>query len=154
MKNILIFIVLILILLVIFSYGSTREVETMLEVEDVYENVEFKEYYLSFDEYNLNTRNFIKLFSFFDDNKYEYSIIELIPCVMPEYFNDKKFLYYSNDLEYILNKFSKEYLDVYNKNNELRIYQINIKGVRIKTLNKYLDEFLKQNNKIKYIEDN
>jgi hypothetical protein len=129
----------------------------MLEAEDVYENVELKDYYLLFDEYNLNTRNFIQAFSFFDDNKYEYSIVEIIPYIRDGYideFKNKQFLYYSSDLKDILNRFSKEYLKIYNNNNEFRIYQINIKEVRIKTLNKHLSEFLMKNKKIKCKEMN
>jgi hypothetical protein len=122
--------------------------------DTIYDDYTFNDYYLLFDDYNLSTNNFINTFSFFKNKKYEYKVIEIVPYVNPNYidlFRNKKFLYYSDDLNYILYKFSNDYLKIYEDNNEdINIREINIQTVRVNTANKYIKDFLSEYNKIKY----
>ena len=115
---------------------------------------EFNNFYLLFDEYNLNTSNFVQLFSFFKEKDYEYRIIEIIPYVNPTYinlFSKKSFLFYTEDLYFIVNKFLEDYKKThYTYERNATINNICIKMVKINTANKYIKEFLTINNNIKY----
>lgn len=121
------------------------------EIDIINDDYTFQDYYLLFDEYNLDTSNFIQTFTFFNDNNYEYKIKEIIPYINPLYehsFKDKKFLYYSDDLGKILEEFYTCYLEI--NDPEIKINKINIQAMSIHTANKYMLEFLKINKSIKY----
>lgn len=114
----------------------------------------FNDFHLLFDEYNLNTNNFISTFSFFSNNNYDYKVIEIIPYINPEYadeFKNKQFLYYSNNLNDVLDNFSNDYLKIYDEyNKDSVINEINIQAVIINTADIYMKQFLNLHNKIKY----
>lgn len=155
MKKYIIFIVIFFITIFIYlNNKKTEEVFYYME-NTINEDYTFKDYYLFFN--NLNTNNFIDIFSFFKNKNCEYKIIEIIPYYNSLYenlFKDKRFLYYSNDLNKILNSFSNDYMNVYISNSiEVNINQINIKEVIINTSKVYMDEFLKRNNKVRYLND-
>jgi len=117
------------------------------EVESVFNDSndieKFDNYTLTFDHCELNTGNFIEKFSYF--NNKDFKIIELKPYINNMYNNafiDKKFLYYSSNLNLILEEFKNDYLDVLIDNS---LYTINvcIDKVKINTSNIYINEFNK-----------
>jgi len=120
---------LILLLLLLFSY-TEEDVAVFSYIEDeIYDN-----YTLIFDECDLNTNNFIHIFSFFDNK--DFKILEITP-----YKNyDNKFLYYSNNLENIINKFKNDYIDILTLEDKY-VSNICINKVKINTSNYVLNDF-------------
>ena len=86
------------------------------------------------DDCELNLSNFKDVFSYFND--LEFKILEIVP-----YKNDNiKYLYYSDNMDYIISNFKSKYLDsVIDKSSY--ITNICIKNVKINTANKYISEF-------------
>ena len=125
-------------ILFIFILNISKEqvLTTFNETENSYN---FDNYILTFKDCELNTNNFINTFSYFNDK--EYTILSITPYVNDIYINlliNKRFNYYSNNLEYIITNFKDEYTNIIN--NEY-IDKICIKEVKINTAYIYYKEF-------------
>ncbi len=117
-------------------------------------------YYLLFDEHHLNIMNLKELFSFFNLNNYDFRINAVYPYINPIYktklVNIERISFNSNRLSEI----SKDFYDIYTKelskqqlNDELeKSYKgdIKIRMIKITSLNKSMDHFLKTYQNIKY----
>jgi hypothetical protein len=89
------------ILLLFFFYNKDKEVMVFSYMEDeVFDN-----YYIKFKDCDLNTNNFIENFSFLKNK--DFKILEIIP----EKTLDEKYLFYSNNLERILDEFKNKYIN-------------------------------------------
>lgn len=118
----------------IVLYNKNNEVITNAFLE-TYDDYDYNTVLIEFDECKLSTNNFINKLSYFNDK--DYIILEIIPYVNESYkyvFSNKKFLFYSNNLNYILNKFKNEYIDVMIENDSY-VTNICIKGIRMNISN-------------------
>ena len=134
-----IFILLITTFITIFmsNFSSGKIIDAFVET---YNDYDFANYELEFRECDLSTDNFIEIFSHFKDK--DYKILEIIPYINESYKNifiNKKFSFYSNDLELILNDFKNEYVDIM-LDNELYVNNICIKKIKINTARMYINE--------------
>ena len=125
------FILLFILLLLFFSYKNTNSVLVFNEIND---NNIYDSYNLEFEECDLSTNNFIDKFSFF--NNKDYKILEIIPFKN----NDDKYLFYTNNLNDVLDKFKNKYINNI-INEDKYVTNICIKNVRIYTSNYDLNEF-------------
>lgn len=108
---------------------------------EIYDDYNFDNYEIKFDECKLSTDNFINKFSYFNDK--DFKILEITPYIKESYinlFDNKQFLFYSNNLYKILDEFKNKYLDIMG-DNENYISNICIKKVKINTASTYLKEF-------------
>ena len=121
------------VLFLVFSFKGDKTISVFNEYESI-DDYKFDNYILTFDDCELNLSNFKDVFSYFND--LEFKILEIVP-----YKNDNiKYLYYSDNLDYIISNFKSKYLDgVIDKSSY--ITNICIKNVKINTANKYISEF-------------
>ena len=121
------------VLFLVFSFKGDKTISVFNEYEYI-DDYKFDNYILTFDDCELNLSNFKDVFSYFND--LEFKIFEIVP-----YKNDNiKYLYYSDNLDYIISNFKSKYLDsVIDKSSY--ITNICIKNVKINTANKYISEF-------------
>lgn len=121
------------VLFLVFSFKGEKTIPVFNEYEYI-DDYKFDNYILTFDDCELNLSNFKDVFSYFND--LEFKILEIVP-----YKNDNiKYLYYSDNLDYIISNFKSKYLDgVIDKSSY--ITNICIKNVKINTANKYISEF-------------
>ena len=127
MKKLLI---LFIIILLIFSYNKKEDIEVFsYSKEEVFDN-----YYINFKDCDLNTNNFVDKFSYIKDNNFK--ILKITP-----YNNlNSEFLFYTDDLEYILNDFKNKYINLMMDESKYTT-NICIKEVKINTSNIVLDKF-------------
>ena len=125
------FILLFILLLLFFSYKNTNSELVFNEIND--SNI-YDIYNLDFNECDLSTNNFIEKFSFFKDK--DYKILEIIPYK----YDNNKYLFYTNNLNNVLNEFKNKYIN-YIINEDKYVTNICIKNVRIYTSNYDLNEF-------------
>ena len=116
------------VLFLVFSFKGEKTITVFNEYEYI-DDYKFDNYILTFDDCELNLSNFKDVFSYFND--LEFKILEIVP-----YKNDNiKYLYYSDNLDYIISNFKSKYLDgVIDKSSY--ITNICIKNVKINTANK------------------
>ena len=127
MKKLLI---LFIIILLIFSYNKKEDIEVFLySKEEVFDN-----YYINFEDCDLNTNNFIDKFSYLKES--DFKILKITP------YNDlnSEFLFYTDDLEYILSNFKNNYINLMMDESKYTT-NICIKEVKINTSNIVLDKF-------------
>ena len=126
MKKLLI---LFIIILLIFSYNKKEDIEVFSYSKDEI----FDNYYINFKDCNLNTNNFIEKFSYIKDN--DFKILKITP------YNDlnSEFLFYTDDLEYILSNFKNNYINLMMDDSKYTT-NICIKEVKINTSNFILDK--------------
>lgn len=133
--------ILFSLLLIILIVISDNKMKTTDVFNETYNDYDFNIYNLKFNECDLNTDNFIDNFTYFKDK--DFRLLEIEPYINESYKNlfiDKKFLFYSDDLTDILNKFKNDYLDIM-LNNSIYITNVCIKSIRIDTANIYINEF-------------
>ena len=126
MKKLLI---LFIIILLIFSYNKKEDIEVFSYSKDE----TFDNYYINFKDCNLNTNNFIEKFSYIKDS--DFKILKITP------YNDlnSEFLFYTDDLEYILSNFKNNYINLMMDESKYTT-NICIKEVKINTSNFILDK--------------
>lgn len=126
MKKLLI---LFIIILLIFSYNKKEDIEVFSYSKDE----TFDNYYINFKDCNLNTNNFIEKFNYIKDS--DFKILKITP------YNDlnSEFLFYTDDLEYILSNFKNKYINLMMDESKYTT-NICIKGVKINTSNFILDK--------------
>ena len=126
MKKLLI---LFIIILLIFSYNKKEDIEVFSYSKDE----TFDNYYINFKDCNLNTNNFIEKFSYIKDN--DFKILKITP------YNDlnSEFLFYTDDLEYILSNFKNNYINLMMDESKYTT-NICIKEIKINTSNFILDK--------------
>ena len=126
MKKLLI---LFIIILLIFSYNKKEDIEVFSYSKDE----TFDNYYINFKDCNLNTNNFIEKFSYIKDN--DFKILKITP------YNDlnNEFLFYTDDLEYILSNLKNKYINLM-MNESKYTTNICIKEIKINTSNFILDK--------------
>lgn len=122
-------ILLFIVILFVFSYNNEEYTEVFsYSKEEVFDN-----YYINFKDCNLNTNNFIDKFSYLKDS--DFKILKITP------YNDlnSEFLFYTDDLEYILSDFKNNYINLI-MNESKYTTNICIKEVKINTSNFILDK--------------
>lgn len=122
-------ILLFIVILIVFSYNNEESIEVFsYSKEEVFDN-----YYINFKDCDLNTNNFVDKFSYIKDNNFK--ILKITP------YNDlnSEFLFYTDDLEYILNDFKNKYINLMMDESKYTT-NICIKGVKINTSNFILDK--------------
>ena len=126
MKKLLI---LFIIILLIFSYNKKEDIEVFSYSKDE----TFDNYYINFKDCDLNTNNFVDKFSYIKDN--DFKILKITP------YNDlnSEFIFYTDDLEYILNNFKNNYINLMMDESKYTT-NICIKEVKINTSNFILDK--------------
>lgn len=126
MKKLLI---LFIIILLIFSYNKKEDIEVFSYSKDEI----FDNYYINFKDCNLNTNNFIEKFSYIKDS--DFKILKITP------YNDlnSEFLFYTDDLEYILSNFKNNYINLMMDESKYTT-NICIKEIKINTSNFILDK--------------
>lgn len=126
MKKLLI---LFIIILLIFSYNKKEDIEVFSYSKDE----TFDNYYINFKDCNLNTNNFIVKFNYIKDS--DFKILKITP------YNDlnSEFLFYTDDLEYILNDFKNNYINLMMDDSKYTT-NICIKEIKINTSNFMLDK--------------
>ena len=120
----------ILILLIIFLFSYNKEDTTVFSYID---NEVFDNYYIKFNDCDLNTNNFIQKLKFLKDK--DFKILEIVPINSL----NEIYLFYSNDLDDILNKFKNKYINLM-LNDSKYTTNICIKEIKINTSNYILDE--------------
>jgi hypothetical protein len=133
----------------------TDDINAMVEQPKTFNN-----YYLLFDQYKLNTKNFIKIFSFFNQYNYEYHIMAIYPYINPLYQSIltkiERISLKNYNLNNILDQFYQTYtneLTKYNLDYELEssfVNGITIRMIKIYTSNEALYTFLNKYPTIKY----
>lgn len=122
--------ILLVIILFLFSNNIEKTGSVFLFAEDeVYDN-----YIMKFDECELNTNNFIEKLEYFYNK--DFKILEIIPY----HDLDNKFLFYTDDLNYIYNKIKNDYLNIMIENSSY-VTNMCIKEIKINTSNYILDEY-------------
>lgn len=124
-------------LIITLNIKKEDSIYTFSEQQNDYD---FNNYVLKFNDCKLNTNNFINTFSYFNNKNYK--ILSITPYVDDIYnylFINKKFNYYDNNLERIINNFKGEYLNTIS--NDEYIDKICIKEVKINTAYIYIREF-------------
>ena len=126
MKKLLI---LFIIILLIFSYNKKEDIEVFsYSKEEVFDN-----YYINFKDCDLNANNFVDKFSYIKES--DFKILKITP------YNDlnSEFLFYTDDLEYILSNFKNNYINLMMDDSKYTT-NICIKEVKINTSNFILDK--------------
>ena len=122
-------ILLFIVILLVFSYNNEEYIEVFsYSKEEVFDN-----YYIKFKDCDLNTNNFIDKFSYLKER--DFKILKITP------YNDlnSEFLFYTDDLEYILSEFKNNYINLI-MNESKYTTNICIKEVKINTSNFILDK--------------
>lgn len=122
-------ILLFIVILIVFSYNNEESIEVFsYSKEEVFDN-----YYINFKDCNLNTNNFIEKFSYIKES--DFKILKVTP------YNDLKseFLFYTDDLEYILNNLKNKYINLMMDESKYTT-NICIKEIKINTSNFILDK--------------
>lgn len=130
MKKLYIFLITIIIITIIIYPKKEKIISSFNEIDT---NDTYKVFTLTFDECNLNTDNFIKIFSFFNNREFE--INKMVPYINESnqiIFNNKEFLYYEKDINKVINDFKNKYIDIM-VNNDLYVSNVCIKNVVIKS---------------------
>ncbi len=130
MKKLYIFLITIIIITIIIYPKKERIISSFNEIDT---SDTYKVFTLTFDECNLNTDNFIKVFSFFNNREFE--INKMVPYINESnqiIFNNKEFLYYEKDINKVINDFKNKYIDIM-VNNDLYVSNVCIKNVVIKS---------------------
>lgn len=135
MKKIII-ILCITTLLLLINYKKEKTITYSLNYYGKDINT-FDNFILNFEDCTFNTNNFLNKLS--NLKKEEFKILEIVPY--NKIFNE--FLYYSNDLNYILNSFKNNYIQ-YMINNNSYVTNICISNIKINTSIKNLN-LLKDN---------
>ena len=122
-------ILLFIVILLIFSYNNEESIEVFSYSKDEI----FDNYYINFKDCDLNTNNFVDKFSYIKDN--DFKILKITP------YNDlnSEFIFYTDDLEYILNNFKNNYINLMMDESKYTT-NICIKEVKINTSNFILDK--------------
>lgn len=122
-------ILLFIVILIVFSYNNEESIEVFsYSKEEVFDN-----YYINFKDCDLNTNNFVDKFSYIKDN--DFKILKITP------YNDlnSEFLFYTDDLDYILSNFKNNYINLMMDESKYTT-NICIKEVKINTSNFILDK--------------
>ncbi len=130
MKKLYIFLITIIIITIVIYPKKERIISSFNEIDT---SDTYKVFTLTFDECNLNTDNFIKVFSFFNNREFE--INKMVPYINESnqiIFNNKEFLYYEKDINKVINDFKNKYIDIM-VNNDLYVSNVCIKNVVIKS---------------------
>ena len=130
MKKLYIFLITILIITIVIYPKKEKIISSFNEIDT---SDTYKVFTLTFDECNLNTDNFIKVFSFFNNREFE--INKMVPYINESnqiIFNNKEFLYYEKDINKVINDFKNKYIDIM-VNNDLYVSNVCIKNVVIKS---------------------
>ena len=130
MKKLYIFLITIIIITIIIYPKIERIISSFNEIDT---SDTYKVFTLTFDECNLNTDNFIKVFSFFYNREFE--INKIVPYINESnqiIFNNKEFLYYEKDINKVINDFKNKYIDIM-VNNDLYVSNVCIKNIVIKS---------------------
>ncbi|MFA5603040.1 MAG: hypothetical protein WDA21_04885 [Bacilli bacterium] len=146
--------------------GDLKDDESVyLEVEEKYDllkdSYDQNRFFLLFDDYILNTNNFISTFSYFKDNDLDYLIRTITPYDNPLYSDelnkyDDGFTFMNSNLEEGINDFYNKYKSILEKNNlskeleKIFLKGISIRIIEIDALNKDMYAFLSKHKKIKY----
>ena len=96
MKKLYIFLITIIIITIVIYPKKEKIISSFNEIDT---SDTYKVFTLTFDECNLNTDNFIKVFSFFNNREFE--INKMVPYINESnqiIFNNKEFLYYEKDI--------------------------------------------------------
>lgn len=128
MKKIVLLFILITLITFLFSYNK-KEVAVLSYIDsEVFDN-----YYIKFKDCDLNTNNFIDKLKYLKEK--DFKILEIIPT------NNlgETYLFYSNDLESILDEFKNKYINLI-INESKYTTNICIKEIKINTSNYILDE--------------
>lgn len=142
-----------------------KDEKTYLEVNDdinlLNNPYDQNRFYLLFDNFVLNTKNFVNVFSFFKNNKSDFLIRNIIPYDNPSYsdalekYNDG-FTFMNSNLDEGINFFYNKYVEIL-KNNNLtsEIEKVNSKGIEIRiveidALNIDMYNFLNKYDSIKF----
>ena len=122
-------VILFTIMLVIFSYNKKNTINVFSYTkEEIYDN-----YYIKFKDCDLNTNNFIEKMSYL--KQYDFKILKIIP-----YNNlNTSYLFYTNDLDYIINNFKNKYINLM-INESKYTTNICIQEIKINTSNYILNE--------------
>lgn len=130
MKKLYIFLITIIIITIIIYPKKEKIISSFNEIDT---NDTYKVFTLTFDECNLNTDNFIKIFSFFNNREFE--INKIVPYINESnqiIFNNKEFLYYEKNINKVINDFKNKYINIM-VNNDLYVSNVCIKNVVIKS---------------------
>lgn len=128
MKKLVLLFILITLIIFLFSYKKEEQL-----VFSYIDNEVFDNYYIKFKDCTLNTNNFIEKLNTL---KYkDFKILEIIP----EKDLNKTYLFYSNNLENILDEFKNKYINLM-INESKYTTNICIKEIKINTSNYILDE--------------
>ncbi len=130
MKKLYIFLITIIIITIVIYPKKEKIISSFNEIDT---SDTYKVFTLTFDECNLNTDNFIKVFSFFNNREFE--INKMVPYINESnriIFNNKEFLYYEKDINKVINDFKNKYIDIM-VNNDLYVSNVCIKNVVIKS---------------------
>ena len=122
-------ILLFIVILLVFSYNNEEYIEVFSYSKDEI----FDNYYINFKDCDLNTNNFIEKFSYIKER--DFKILKITP------YNDlnNEFLFYTDDLEYILNDFKNNYINLMMNESKFTT-NICIKEIKINTSNFILDK--------------
>ena len=133
----ILFLTIIILFITLTNTQNKNAINAFSENED---NYYFDTYLLNFNECDLNTNNFKEILSYF--NNRDFKILEVVPYanVYNKEMTNKKFLYYTNDIDYILEDFKNKYIDKMIDNSSY-VTNICIKNIKIMTSNKYINEF-------------
>jgi hypothetical protein len=166
-RKIFIFIVMTFIIIIV---GIDYKPQVVEEKPDAYEVIKYmdnrlgdypndiNDFYLLFDSYKLDSKNFVQILSFF--NNYDYKIIEVYPYINPMYQTMLNNIYkieysgksFEDGIANIYNRYMSE-LDKYRLSEE--IDKILVNGIRIRMIkinlsNDILTEFLRKYSGVKY----
>lgn len=124
------FVILFIIILFLFSYEKQDNITVFSYIDsELYDN-----YNINFKECDLNTNNFLEKFEYLKNK--DFKILEIVP-----YNNlNERYLFYTNDLEYVLNKFKNDYIDKFIIESKYTT-NVCIKSIRINTSNYILNDF-------------
>lgn len=122
-------ILLFIVILLVFSYNNEEYIEVFSYSKDEI----FDNYYINFKDCDLNTNNFIEKFSYIKES--DFKILKITP------YNDlnSEFLFYTDDLEYILSNFKNNYINLMMDESKYTT-NICIKEIKINTSNFILDK--------------
>jgi hypothetical protein len=176
MKKVLYFFSLvILIIITTFMFNKPKETSNDIGIDIITDKVfnndnnisdllkrpyDFNDFYLLFDEFKLNSKNFVNIFAFFD-NSSEITVKELHPYINPLYQNNLndyvgKITFLNKDLLAGLNTAYEKYINIltdYGYDEEISKIDINgidIRMVLIHCSNQKLYQFLSLYPNIKY----
>jgi len=128
MKKLVLLFILILLIIFLFSYNK-QDVTVFSYIDsEIFDN-----YYIKFNDCDLNTNNFIEKLKLLKNK--DFKILEIVP------FNslNETYFFYSNDLESVLDEFKNKYINLM-INESKYTTNICIKEIKINTSNYILDE--------------